>query len=81
MGFTLIMGNNMIIEEISATDYEIGVINSISKKEGALRQQSKAPTFRPYLSGYLSDPDDQLWFPGSQSPHDRGEVPRPLCRL
>ena len=48
--------------EIQATDYEIGVINSISKKEGALRQQSKAPTFRPYLSGHLPDPDDQLWF-------------------
>ncbi len=45
-------------------------INSISKKEGALRQQSKAPTFRPYLSGYLPDPDDQLWLPGSKGPHD-----------
>ena len=36
----------MQIEEITSKEYEVGVINSIKHKEGALRQMSKAPTFR-----------------------------------
>ena len=48
----------MQITEISAQEYEVGVINSIKEKGGAYRQESKAPTFRPYLSGHLPDPDD-----------------------
>ena len=47
------MVHNMKIEEISAREYEVGVINSIKNKEGAFRQMSKAPTFRTYLSGHL----------------------------
>lgn len=43
----------MKIEEISSKEYEIGVINSIKDKEGAYRQMSKAPTFRPYLRRVL----------------------------
>lgn len=39
------MVHNMKIEEISAREYEVGVINSIKNKEGAFRQMSKAPTF------------------------------------
>lgn len=39
----------MKIEEISKSEYEVGVINSIKDKGGAFRQMSKAPTFRPYL--------------------------------
>lgn len=55
MVLTQITGLNMIIEEISQEEYEVGVINSISSKEGVLRQQSKAPTFRLNLSGYVDD--------------------------
>lgn len=51
----------MQIIEITAQEYEVGVTNSISKKEGALRSDSKAPTFRIDLSGHLQDSDDQLW--------------------
>lgn len=39
----------MLVEEISAREYAVGIINSIADKEGALRSDSKAPTFRPYL--------------------------------
>ena len=47
------MVHNMKIEEISAREYEVGVINSIKNKEGAFRQMSKAPTFRTHLPGHL----------------------------
>lgn len=47
------MVHNMKIEEISAREYEVGVINSIKNKEGALRQMSKAPTFRTHLPRHL----------------------------
>ena len=40
----------MKITEITANEYEVGVINSIKHKGGAFRQKSKSPTFRTYLS-------------------------------
>lgn len=43
----------MLIEKISASEYEQGIINSIKDKEGALRNRSKAPTFRTNLWGNL----------------------------
>ena len=39
------MVHNMKIEEISAREYEVGVINSIKNEEGPFRQMSKGPTF------------------------------------
>lgn len=32
------------ITEITATEYRVAIINSIERKYGALRQNSKAPT-------------------------------------
>lgn len=34
----------MKIEEISASEYEAGVINTIAKEYPSFRQESKAPT-------------------------------------
>ena len=50
----------MQVSEISKEEYEVGILNSIAKKEGALRNKSKAPTFRSDVSGNIQDPDDQL---------------------
>lgn len=52
---------SMQVSEISKEEYEVGIINSIAKKEGALRNKSKAPTFRPYLSRDFLHPDEELW--------------------
>lgn len=54
------MVRKMIVEEISASEYEVGIINSIAEKEGAFRQRSKAPTFRFNLSGHLHNPHEEL---------------------
>lgn len=41
------------ISLVTANEYNVAQINSIAGKEGALRQRSKAPTFRTHLPGYL----------------------------
>ena len=54
------------IESISVVDaatHNVERINSVERRYKALRQDSKAPTFRPYLSRHLQDVDDELWFP------------------
>jgi|GEM_PF-5214074 len=33
-----------VITEISVTEYKTGIVNSIKKEYGALRQKSKAPS-------------------------------------
>ena len=45
----------MIREEITETEYRVAVINSIAKQYKEARSESKAPTFRTYLSGYIPD--------------------------
>lgn len=50
----------MQVSEVSKEEYEVGIINSIAKKEGALRNKSKAPTFRIDLSGDVHHPDEEL---------------------
>jgi hypothetical protein len=46
------------IEEISVKEFNVTEINRIKKvKGGGLRQESKTPTFRSYLSGHLSHVD------------------------
>jgi hypothetical protein len=49
------MGEVMKIEEISVEEYKVGVINSIQRRYGYLRQQSKMPTFCPDVHGHLED--------------------------
>lgn len=34
-----------VIEEISQTEYKVGLVNSIAKRYKEVRQESKAPTF------------------------------------
>lgn len=41
------------ISLVTANEYNVAQINSIKNKEGALRQMSKAPTFRTHLPGHL----------------------------
>ena len=51
---------SMQVSEISKEEYEVGIINSIAKKEGALRNKSKAPTFRLNLPRDMDDPGEEL---------------------
>jgi len=46
------------IKEIPSEKYNVEMINSIERRYKALRQQSKAPTFRPYLWRYIQNIDD-----------------------
>lgn len=48
----------MQITEISSQEYAAGIINSIADKEGAFRQRSKAPTFRPFLPRHIPHPNE-----------------------
>ena len=41
------------ISLVTANEYNVAQINSIKNKEGALRQMSKAPTFRMHLRRHL----------------------------
>ena len=43
------------ISVVSATTHDVERINSVERGYKALRQDSKAPTFRPYLPRYLED--------------------------
>ena len=43
------------ISVVDATTHDVERINSVERGYMALRQDSKAPTFRPYLSGYMED--------------------------
>ena len=49
------------ISVVSAASHDVERINSVERGYKALRQDSKAPTFRPYLSGNMENSRDQLW--------------------
>lgn len=64
------------IEEISVKEFNVTEINRIKKvKGGGLRQESKTPTFRVDLSGYLSHVDGQLGMGRSQGQGYRDCLP------
>jgi hypothetical protein len=52
----------MKIEEVSAEEYKVGVINSIARRYSHLRQQSKMPTFRTNLFRNLENPGSERRF-------------------
>ena len=51
------------ISKIDSSTHNVERINSVERRYKALRQDSKAPTFRPYLPRHLQDVNDELWFP------------------
>lgn len=56
------------IEEISVKEFNVAEVNRIKKvKGGALRQDSKGPTFRSYLSRNLDHSGEQPGILGRES--------------
>ena len=49
------------VQEVDSSEHNVARVNSIKKKYPEWRQESKAPTFRPDLSGDVHHPDEQLW--------------------
>ena len=64
------------IEEVSQNEFNVKEINKIKDvKGGAVRQNSKAPTFSVDLRGYLSRNDDQPWMARRKVKSNREKLP------
>lgn len=48
------------IQKVDSSEHNVARVNSIKTKYPDRRQESKAPTFCPDLSGDISNPDGKL---------------------
>ena len=49
------------VQKVDSSEHNVVRVNSIKKLHPVWRQESKAPTFRPYVSGDVCHLDGKLW--------------------